>query len=496
MRGFLAGAVTGAFVSAVGLGTASLMGPQPAGPDAPATPQMDGPVAAVQGGEGASATPSAPVTPPAPDQATPDVTTTVTQDIVTPQASSDSAAAVDTTPAQVDATTDTSAPGPVTGGEEQVALPDGGAPVLPTPQVMAPAAPAGETDIAISTSPEQPALPQGDDTILVVDEDALAPVPQEDRPPVRRGDSTPEMPKDPNTTAAPVTPDAPSDGAAGNAEGGELPGAADSETANATPETAEPETDTQAKDTVPVNRPGASSGEPADAGGAAPNKRDALAAYGMPFTGDTTLNGMAVLLRDDPAMEHGPAMIAELPMPVTVLIDPTQPEAKARMSAYRAAGIEVAAIASVPSGATAQDAAQVLEATFMNLPETVAYVDLTGSTAPDGIARSVIDNLAADRRGLVVPEQGLNAAKRLADRDDLPALTIYRDLDGAGQDARAVRRFLDQAAFRARQEDNVVVTGRVRAETLSALTLWSSASRAETVALSPLSRLLTRVAAQ
>ena len=48
--------------------------------------------------------------------------------------------------------------------------------------------------------------------------------------------------------------------------------------------------------------------------------------------------------------------------------------------------------------------------------------------------------------------------------DGVAAATLFRDFDKDGQDARVIRRFLDQAAFRARQDGSVVMLGRVRAE--------------------------------
>lgn len=55
-----------------------------------------------------------------------------------------------------------------------------------------------------------------------------------------------------------------------------------------------------------------------------------------------------------------------------------------------------------------------------------------------------------------------------------------------------MRRFLDQAAFKARQEEGVVMLGRLRADTVSALLLWGLQDRANSVALVPVSALLKR----
>ena len=98
--------------------------------------------------------------------------------------------------------------------------------------------------------------------------------------------------------------------------------------------------------------------------------------------------------------------------------------------------------------------------------------------------------LASDGRGLVTKSQGLNSALREAESEGVPAGVIYRDLDGDGQDARVIRRFLDQAAFRARQNDGVILLARMRQETIDALDAWNEANRAGQVALAPLSTVL------
>ena len=54
-----------------------------------------------------------------------------------------------------------------------------------------------------------------------------------------------------------------------------------------------------------------------------------------------------------------------------------------------------------------------------------------------------------------------------------------------------MRRFLDQAAFRAAQEEaGVIMMGRVRPDTISALLLWGLQDRASRVALAPVSAIL------
>jgi polysaccharide deacetylase 2 family uncharacterized protein YibQ len=86
--------------------------------------------------------------------------------------------------------------------------------------------------------------------------------------------------------------------------------------------------------------------------------------------------------------------------------------------------------------------------------------------------------------------RGLNTALRAAAEQGVPTGVIYRNLDGEGQGARVIRRFMDQAAFRARQDGGVVLLGQIRGETISALIQWGAANRASQVALVPISKVL------
>jgi len=162
------------------------------------------------------------------------------------------------------------------------------------------------------------------------------------------------------------------------------------------------------------------------------------------------------------------------------------------MKAYRAAGIEVGVLANLPAGARPADVAVFYEAAFATLPETVAVLDASGSDTTgdaDTVAETVVA-LAEEGRGLITASQGLNSSLRVAEAQGVPTGIIYRDLDGEGQDARVIRRFLDQAAFRARQNSGVVLLGQIRGDTISALIQWGAANRASQVSMAPISAVL------
>ena len=95
--------------------------------------------------------------------------------------------------------------------------------------------------------------------------------------------------------------------------------------------------------------------------------------------------------------------------------------------------------------------------------------------------------------GLVLQDNGLNTVQKMALRDGIPSGVVFRDFDGAGQDPRAMRRFLDQAAFRSGQEGAVIMLGRLKPDTISALLIWGLQDRASSVALVPISTSLKRL---
>jgi polysaccharide deacetylase 2 family uncharacterized protein YibQ len=102
----------------------------------------------------------------------------------------------------------------------------------------------------------------------------------------------------------------------------------------------------------------------------------------------------------------------------------------------------------------------------------------------------VVPVLGAQGRGLVTFDRGLNAADQVARRTLVPAATIFRVLDGEGENAALMRRYLDRAAFKAAQEGQVLVLGSARPETVSAILEWAVEGRSTTVTLAPATAVL------
>ncbi|MCA0847653.1 divergent polysaccharide deacetylase family protein [Salipiger thiooxidans] len=201
---------------------------------------------------------------------------------------------------------------------------------------------------------------------------------------------------------------------------------------------------------------------------------------------------MSIVLIDDGSGPLGPETVGEFPFPVSFALSPSHPDAIGAARAYREEGFEVLTMASAPEGAQASDVEISLEGALGAVPEAIGVLEAPG----DGLqaTREISDQAArflhASGHGLVMLPKGLNTGQALALREGVPSATVFRDFDGEGQDPRVMRRFLDQAAFKARQEGPVVMLGRLRADTVSALLLWGLQDRASSVELVPVSAIL------
>jgi polysaccharide deacetylase 2 family uncharacterized protein YibQ len=110
------------------------------------------------------------------------------------------------------------------------------------------------------------------------------------------------------------------------------------------------------------------------------------------------------------------------------------------------------------------------------------------------ILDTVLAALSETGHGMLAFPRGLNAAEESARRLGLPAATAFRLLDDADQTAPVITRYLGRAAFAAQQEGQVVVVGRTRPDTVTALFSWALGSRSEAVQLAPVSAVLARAA--
>jgi hypothetical protein len=436
--------------------------------------------------------------------------------------------------AALDPDTQTSASLPETGDAEGLstpAAPEGqtprspGAeePVLPNPQAMAPGVPQPVDELSISTEPAQPPAPdvadiegafdapQGMEAPEVEEEEVIT-LPAEEvvvEEPEVEADALEETPR--------VEDEAPESDLSSPAlepqttEADSPEPLEEMEVAEVDPEPADPEGDrrpaigtpaatlTDRNTGVVINRPGATAvAEPGEADEIVvedprPVMVNSLAGElpeGKPL--------MSVVLIDDgtsvTAGSAGLAALRSFPYPLSFAVDSGLSDAAERVETYREAGFEVLALVDLPQGAQPSDAETAFAATLDRIGPVVGVLEGTqsGFQGSRALADQVTDILAQSGHGLVTQDKGLNTMPKLARKAGVPADPVFRDFDSKDQTARVIRRFLDQAAFKAGQEGAVIMLGRLRPDTVSALLLWGLQDRASDVALVPISAVLLR----
>ena len=201
---------------------------------------------------------------------------------------------------------------------------------------------------------------------------------------------------------------------------------------------------------------------------------------------------MAVVLLDEGASRTDLGDLKNLPFAITFVVDVTMPDAAEAVQFYRQAGAEVVVQVPLPAGATPADVETNLQAYQPLLDQAVAVMipGASGFQTPGDGATQLAVILREDGLGLITLPQGLNTGHKAALRGGVAAGLIFRELDNDGQSGAVIRRFMDNAAFKARQNKGVILLGHARAETIQALIEWSLGNRAKSVALAPVSVVL------
>ncbi len=511
-RGFFSGVIAGTLVSGLGLGAASVltsdggaMAPKPGAVEVPEGSGFGQPK-----DDTAAALPRTADTPEAGQ--VPQVAAPEPDDLaVIDEAALEPAAQPETGTAD-----DALAPLATGDGAADVAV-ESESPVLPSPQAAAPELPESEEDLSISTDPAQPSTPDVDDSSVFPEEELAA---------VAEGvTEVPEVPEtadpqeDVSADASDPAPEPEGDTASqSDVEAVALPSIAEPETPDAdTPDTGlaednRPEPSSTIGDLAPevkTNRLPSVTDEPAadepatddavagvDAETATEpgeDTRPPLELYAAEFENPEGKPLMSIVLIDDGSSPIVLEALESFPYPLSFAVDASWEGAADAMAIYRASGFEVLAMINLPEGAGAQDTEVAMQATLSQLPEVVAVMDGTGAglqasrAASDQLAPILLDS----GHGAVLFPKRLNTAQQLLAREGVPSASVFRDFDASGQNATVIRRFLDQAAFKAGQEEGgVVMVGRLRPDTVSALLLWGLQDRASRVALAPVSAML------
>ncbi|WP_168797722.1 divergent polysaccharide deacetylase family protein [Aliishimia ponticola] len=184
--------------------------------------------------------------------------------------------------------------------------------------------------------------------------------------------------------------------------------------------------------------------------------------------------------------------LRSFPHKLSIAVDWSLPDAADRAALYRSRGFEVLAMIDLPENLTASDTEVVLTAALDTVPEAVGVLEgpVTGLQGTPEMAAQVGEILSETGHGIIWRSKGLDTARKLAAKNGVASHTMFRDFDSSGQTPIVIRRFLDQAAFKAGQQGGLIMVGRLRTDTISALLVWGLQDRASRVAIAPVSAVL------
>lgn len=192
---------------------------------------------------------------------------------------------------------------------------------------------------------------------------------------------------------------------------------------------------------------------------------------------------MSIVLIDDGKdlsdVPIGMTALRSFRYPLTVAVDVRLPDASRRMARHRAEGYEVVALGDLNGDAKAH-MAQALGA----VPEAVAILD-PGLRASAAHVPQLATLAAISGRALIGGALGPDFSG-----DQAAIASVFKDFDKNDETPNAIRRTLDEAAQKAARHDGVIVLGRLRSDTITALLIWGLQTQVERVALAPVSALL------
>ncbi len=232
-----------------------------------------------------------------------------------------------------------------------------------------------------------------------------------------------------------------------------------------------------------------------DASGAPLIQLGALARNSRPFIAVDDKPLMAIVLVDIGEEGLGQEGLSTFSFPVTIALDPTRTDPASSAPAYRAAGLEVLVQApQMASDVTPEDVASQIASLVSAVPQAIGIVDAAqaGFGSNRRLIGHAINVLNEGGHGLLTYDRGLNTALQMAEKEGLPAGTIFRTIDADQEDAETIKRYLDRAAFRAGQEGHVIMIGHSYSETVTAIFTWVQENRAESVTLAPVSAILRK----
>ncbi|MEZ5753140.1 MAG: divergent polysaccharide deacetylase family protein [Paracoccaceae bacterium] len=186
--------------------------------------------------------------------------------------------------------------------------------------------------------------------------------------------------------------------------------------------------------------------------------------------------------------------LMDLPFAASIAFDPFAPGAPERARAYRGLGHEIILRArGLPANATASDVAVTLAAWWRDFPEVIALMDdpLTALSTNRAMARDVASLLASDGHAAIALRAGVDSYLRAAQEADIPAVSVYRQIDNNLQSRETLVRLLDRSAFEAQRRGGIVILADpAYAPSIEVLEAFVAGAGRPGVSLAPVSALL------
>jgi polysaccharide deacetylase 2 family uncharacterized protein YibQ len=219
-----------------------------------------------------------------------------------------------------------------------------------------------------------------------------------------------------------------------------------------------------------------------------------LARFAATFENPDQKPVIAIVLLDNGLSEANRNLVNTLPFPVSIALDPTDPETPSAAATYRAAGREVVMLATtIPVGAEASDVAVTFQSHADAMPEAVAVLDLEegGFQSNRPLATLVVPVIKDQGRAVITWDKGMNAGDQVARREGVASGMVFRRVDPEGSDPAAMRRLLDRAVFKANQSGHAIVVGEANNETIAVLVRWAMEGSGSGLAIGPVTAALT-----
>ncbi len=184
-----------------------------------------------------------------------------------------------------------------------------------------------------------------------------------------------------------------------------------------------------------------------------------------------------------------------LTIPAAFALPADQQDVGVLAQSYARAGFEVLALSpravemSLSGGLDQAQVDEIIGQIFADMPQAIGLIDRTSADLQKDrkLAKSVVSSFRKSGHGLVTYAEGLNPVPRAAGEAGVAAGTVYRNLDGKGETAAVMLRYLDRAVLDARRNGQVIVLGTTAPETVATIVNWALSSKARGVALAPVS---------